>query len=463
VNPMSEQRENTFELRRDGLGIVLFTVGAFFSVLLVLAFLSSEPLDRAEGTAALARMWAGGIGLLPALVFCGGTALFGAHLFLVGGADMRRRIGGLAIVSLGVAVLLGAFSPTAGGFVGNLTAGALSRSVHVVLGAVAGLVILASAVWVAWIRPTRPAAETPQPEHDPEIIPARPSQQGVTAEEAAALVPEDLPSWRAEPRKETLVRSMPAAVLTTHREDLRRRGEIPEGARPLETSHVATQATAGTSRPIDEPSISSVQHWSPAAEPGGAADPVGEDLAPDEELETVLDVEDGLEVEEEVSAAELDPIEDLEEDLEEEEEDVEDEAVEVMEAPEPEVAEAPVLRPSWEQPSLFTVEEEPVDAYGTPVAAEDVAVEPGDVVLTPAPAPPGKERSRLLAEVGCLLVDRGRVAVSLLQKQYEMDFEEATQVLDELQVLGLIGPYLGGQRRDILLTRDEWLEKVSSL
>jgi hypothetical protein len=51
----------------------------------------------------------------------------------------------------------------------------------------------------------------------------------------------------------------------------------------------------------------------------------------------------------------------------------------------------------------------------------------------------------------------------MLQKQYGMDFEEATTVLDELQRLGLIGPYLGGQRRDILLTREEWLEKVSSL
>jgi hypothetical protein len=461
---MSDQRENTFELRRDGLGIVLFTAGAFFSVLLVLALVSSEPLERAEGTAALARMWAGGVGLLPALVFCGGTAIFGAHLFLVGGADVRRQLGRLAIVSLGVAVMLGAFSPTAGGFVGNHTAGALSRSVHVVLGALAGLVILASAVWVAWIRPTRVAAETLRPEHDPEIIPARPSQQGVTAEEAAALVPEDLPSWRAEPRKEPLVRTMPAAVLTTHREDLRRRGEIPEGARPLEASHVQTQASPATSRPLDEPSISSVQHWSPAAEPGRTADPVGEDLADDEELEPVADVEEGLEVEEEVIAAELEEVEEVDE-LEEVAA-LEEEEVEVMEAPEPEPEpepESPVLRPSWEQPSLFAVEEEPVDAYGTPVASEDLEVEARDVVLTPAPAPPGKERSRLLAEVGCLLVDRGRVAVSLLQKQYEMDFEEATQVLDELQVLGLIGPYLGGQRRDILLTRDEWLEKVSSL
>ena len=32
-----------------------------------------------------------------------------------------------------------------------------------------------------------------------------------------------------------------------------------------------------------------------------------------------------------------------------------------------------------------------------------------------------------------------------------------------LQDLGLIGPYLGGQRRDILLTRDQWLEKAGAV
>jgi hypothetical protein len=42
-----------------------------------------------------------------------------------------------------------------------------------------------------------------------------------------------------------------------------------------------------------------------------------------------------------------------------------------------------------------------------------------------------------------------------------MDFEECCVILDRLQEMGLIGPYLGGNRRDILLTRDEWLEHVS--
>jgi hypothetical protein len=70
-------------------------------------------------------------------------------------------------------------------------------------------------------------------------------------------------------------------------------------------------------------------------------------------------------------------------------------------------------------------------------------------------------RPNLLSEIGCLFIERGRVAVSMLQRQYGMDFDAACKVLDDLQEMGLIGPYLGGQRRDILLTRDQWLERVS--
>ncbi len=94
-----------------------------------------------------------------------------------------------------------------------------------------------------------------------------------------------------------------------------------------------------------------------------------------------------------------------------------------------------------------------------------------DVVLTPqvaalprtpsAPALPA-DRQQLLVDAGCLFLDSGRVAVSMLQRQYAMDFDDACKVLDELQEMGLIGPYLGGQRRDILLTRDQWLERVAS-
>ncbi|MBL8860818.1 MAG: hypothetical protein JNK02_02305 [Planctomycetes bacterium] len=125
-------------------------------------------------------------------------------------------------------------------------------------------------------------------------------------------------------------------------------------------------------------------------------------------------------------------------------------------------------------------EAEPARAAGAvprakPVAPSlfDAVEEEREVVLEPHAAVPASraEKSpgrgldpqrKLLAEVGCMFVDRGRVAVSMLQRQYGMDFDAACRVLDDLQELGLIGPYLGGKSRDILLSKDEWLEKVGA-
>jgi hypothetical protein len=69
-------------------------------------------------------------------------------------------------------------------------------------------------------------------------------------------------------------------------------------------------------------------------------------------------------------------------------------------------------------------------------------------------------REALVRDCGLLFIDRQRVAVSMLQRQFEMDFKQATEMLDELQQLGLIGPYMGGTRRDILMDRESWLSAV---
>jgi DNA segregation ATPase FtsK/SpoIIIE-like protein len=133
--------------------------------------------------------------------------------------------------------------------------------------------------------------------------------------------------------------------------------------------------------------------------------------------------------------------------------------------PEPPVAEAPAA----ELPESELVQQ-PAGELEDGIEL-DIGEEP-EVVLQPQAAPAERahksfagepQRAKLLAEAGCLFVERGRVAVSMLQRQYGMDFDEACKVLDELQDLGLIGPYLGGQRRDILLTRDQWLEKAGAI
>ena len=72
------------------------------------------------------------------------------------------------------------------------------------------------------------------------------------------------------------------------------------------------------------------------------------------------------------------------------------------------------------------------------------------------PAVTPKGEGALLHEAGCLFLSEGRVAVSMLQRTFDLDFQAACDLLDDLQEEGLIGPYKGGQQRDILLTLEEW-------
>lgn len=90
-------------------------------------------------------------------------------------------------------------------------------------------------------------------------------------------------------------------------------------------------------------------------------------------------------------------------------------------------------------------EEEPAE-----VAAE-AASEP---IVELQPAAP--DRERLILEAGLMFIRAERVAVSMLQRTYDMDFDESTAILDELQQRGLIGPYMGGKQRDILLDEAAW-------
>ncbi|MCC6405803.1 MAG: hypothetical protein IT453_01460 [Planctomycetes bacterium] len=106
----------------------------------------------------------------------------------------------------------------------------------------------------------------------------------------------------------------------------------------------------------------------------------------------------------------------------------------------------------------------PRQAPAAPVARAVAPASPAPAVEPepPAPelAPEMSEEDELVYKAGVLFLERQRVAVSLLQREFSLDFEQATHVLDRLQAAGLIGPYLGGQRRDILLTLDQWRSRA---
>lgn len=227
------------------------------------------------------------------------------------------------------------------------------------------------------------------------------------------------------------------------------------------------------------------------AEEAGWDEEESEEFAADEDAEVLADEdeaeESGLEDDELAMEEEAAVVEAVAEDMVAEEVAAEEAAADEVEAvvaevepepaaapaePEPVVAVDPAdeprraakrkAKPADDAPSLFDEVQ----------AAADVPPAEPQKELVPQAAAPGKsvkhpalldgERRRVLVEAGCLFVDRGRVAVSMLQKEYGMDFDAACVVLDDLQELGLIGPYLGGQRRDILLTRDQWMERLAS-
>lgn len=136
-----------------------------------------------------------------------------------------------------------------------------------------------------------------------------------------------------------------------------------------------------------------------------------------------------------------------------------------VEEPEPKPKPAPKKRASRAKKKATAAEPVAIDVAdpAVPIEQRSLFTESGeeqDVVLTPtAPSAP-KDRERLLFEAGRMFVVEGRVAVSMLQKRFGLDFKESTQVMDDLQERGLIGPYMGGSRREILMDADTWKETV---
>jgi len=557
-----------FEWKRDGGGLVLFVVGAFVSVLMVKALASDQPLEQGTGTAAIAAALARSFGALPWLVFAAGIAFLGARSFVTASeAGALRHALGLAGITVGLSIALGAFSDSAGGAIGAGTGGRIALMTHATLGGLAGLVLAMGTAWFTWMREPRTLYE--EQIRSSVADRAQVADPGVTAAEAAGLIPEELPHSHVAARRSSYF--APASPPPSpYPEDVRLKGQVPAGARPIATTNAASAYSpstrtapeqhdqpdleraepfepgadlaeaAASAAPWAEPADSPLRDVAPDERAIGSADEelsepesaelvaeetlpanpavrptweqtgLGEDDEPVDAYGTPLSLVESLrKAQEELVALPESTPEELEQaemaeseefaaeegeldELEEEELEVE-ELIPASEIEEP-VAESKALAQTTifdftgeaqssvelfpEPPAQTEPLAEPVaelQAEPEPEPADEIEIEVGEepeMVLQPQAAPAERahkphsvdpDRAKFLAEAGCLFLERGRVAVSMLQKQYAMDFDDACKVLDELQDLGLIGPYLGEQSRDILLTRDQWLEKAGAI
>ena len=164
--------------------------------------------------------------------------------------------------------------------------------------------------------------------------------------------------------------------------------------------------------------------------------------------------------EDDYEAAELDEEEEEEEEEEgDEEEPDEEEEAEYEEAEYEEAAEdeSPQEDPAEDPEEDLEEDEAAAELEDADPDEYEEALEEEAVILEPQSPPSGASAdSERLLKAGRVLVRQGRVAVSVLQQELDMEFDEACQLLDQLQAEGLIGPYKGGKKRDILLSEEEW-------
>jgi len=471
-----------------------------------------------------ALLWAGGavpISLMSLACLLMGASQFLGYL---DARRVTRHLVGVLGVSVGLSLALGAFSGSAGGRLGNMVGGGLAELVSAPLAALVGLGAVCWAAWAAWLSPSRATSREMSQEIETPAVSLQAKADGVTSEESAALAFEgeaDIPSEATEspyPEDVRVLGEIPEGAAALGAEETSNHGEETENAGgdgQDEVTPVWSEAAPGPESQGDALMLASEQ---------GDEEPAGEDLvigeessaldsAPAAEYEDDLseaeagedqeeggnwgeedssqegaeeylveEEEEAAELEEEYEeeaeveheeAAELEEEDDSEDDSEDGEENEEEAEVEYEEAAELEEEadsedeeEAEV---EYEDAAELEEEEaadaevtgfEPVwESQGNLFGAEDAEDAEEEVILEPQ-AKPSEAHEAVLMKAADLFLDRDRVAVSLLQRQFKLDFEESCAILDELQEMGLIGPYLGGNRRDILLTRDEWFERV---
>ena len=58
-----------------------------------------------------------------------------------------------------------------------------------------------------------------------------------------------------------------------------------------------------------------------------------------------------------------------------------------------------------------------------------------------------------------VLIDAGQASVSYLQRKLKLGYARAARVMDELEEMGVVGPYEGSKPRSVLVTREMWLQR----
>ncbi|GMA59084.1 hypothetical protein GCM10025858_35870 [Alicyclobacillus sacchari] len=78
------------------------------------------------------------------------------------------------------------------------------------------------------------------------------------------------------------------------------------------------------------------------------------------------------------------------------------------------------------------------------------------------PAEDGPELDSLFMDAVDLVVDMGQASVSMLQRRFRIGYSRAARIVDQMEQSGIVGPFEGSKPREVLISKEQWLQAKAS-
>jgi len=70
--------------------------------------------------------------------------------------------------------------------------------------------------------------------------------------------------------------------------------------------------------------------------------------------------------------------------------------------------------------------------------------------------PEGGDHDELLPQAVDVIFETGQASVSMLQRRLKLGYSRAARIVDQMEQMGIVGPFEGSKPRAMLITRDQW-------
>ena len=82
----------------------------------------------------------------------------------------------------------------------------------------------------------------------------------------------------------------------------------------------------------------------------------------------------------------------------------------------------------------------------------------GNTGGTTVSAEPVSDGDELLPQAVEVILETGQASVSMLQRRLKLGYARAARIVDEMEEKGIVGPFEGSKPRQLLITKDQWLQ-----